>query len=184
MRIESTGRGAGTRELEEAPNMLQLHLCSAASTGREQIVLLETSVDDVTGEVVGGAISRLLEAGALDVQVFQGITKKNRPSYLVQVVCAPGREDELAELMMRELGTLGVRSCRMSMRFVLERRTERVELELGGRRFVLQVKVAGGGAVVKPEYEDVRRIADALSMPVREVHRLVCAELVRRLSPP
>ncbi len=181
MRIERTGRGAGARELRGAPNMLQLHLCRAAGAGRGQVVLLETSVDDVSGEVVGGAVSRFLEAGALDVQVFQGITKKNRPSLLVQVVCAPGREEELAELMMRELGTLGVRSCRMSMRYMLERRVERVEVELMGRRFALQVKVArdsqGRVVVVKPEYEDLRRIAGVLSLPVREVHRLVCREL-------
>ncbi len=183
MRVESTGRGAGSRELEAAPNMLQLHLCTSCSLEKEQIALLETSVDDVSGELVGHAVGKLMEAGALDVQVFQGLTKKNRPSMLVQVVCKPGREDELAELMMRELGTLGVRCCRMSMRFVLERRMETVELELLGRRFSLRVKVArnAAGEVVsaKPEYEELRRLAEALSLPLRQVQRLVSAELAK-----
>jgi len=185
-RILGVGRGAGGRELEEAPNMLQLYLCEAQALIREQISLLETSVDDVTGEVLGNALEELMRAGALDVQLLPTVTKKNRPGYLLQVICRVGEEQRLAELAMRLLGTLGVRHSRVSMRFALRREVRRVKVRINDHEFSARIKLGldGEGAVVtlKPEYEDAVRIAERLSLPVREVLARIACEARRQLG--
>ncbi len=172
-RILSIGRGAGSAELREAPNMLQLYLCEAPSLEREQISLLETSVDDVPGEVLGHAVGELFKAGAVDVQIIPTVAKKNRPGYVVQVISPLGKEEALARAMMRELGTLGVRYSRVSMRFALKRVVRRIRVRISGYEGYARVKLGldreGRIITVKPEYEDARRIAEKASLPLREV---------------
>lgn len=184
VRLLRTGRGAGTVELDEAPNLLQLHLCESSGIDKEQISLLETSVDDVTGEVLGSTIGELLKAGALDVQVIPTVTKKNRPGHVLQVLCRPGEEERLAEVMMRTLGTLGVRYSRMSMRFALRREVRRVDVQIGDYRGHARVKLGldreGRVVSLKPEYQDAAEIAERLRMPVREVlARIACRARAR-----
>ncbi|WP_456474062.1 nickel pincer cofactor biosynthesis protein LarC [Candidatus Pyrohabitans sp.] len=183
-RLLGVGRGAGERELEGAPNMLQLYLCEAPSLEREQIALLETSVDDVPGEILGSAVGELFRAGALDVQIIPTVAKKNRPGYVVQVISPLGQEEALAQLMMRELGTLGVRFSRISMRFRLRRETRKIRVRIsdyeGEVRVKLGIDARGEVVTLKPEYEDAKRIAGLTSLPLREVLARIAEEARRR----
>jgi hypothetical protein len=178
-KILSIGRGAGTAQLSSAPNVLQLYLCEAPLLEKEQISLLETSVDDVSGEVLGNAVGELFKAGALDVQIIPTVAKKNRPGYVVQVISPLGEEEVLAQLMMRELGTLGVRYSRVSMRFALRREVRKIRVRISNYEGYARVKLGldekGKVVTLKPEYEDARRIAEKTSLPIREVlSRIAC----------
>jgi len=185
MRVERVGYGAGSRDLKLVPNVLRAVLGEASSpVATERVVILETTVDDVTGEVLGNAVERLLELGALDVVVLTGVGKKNRPVHVVRVLSGPELCTELAEALIEELGTLGVRALEAS-RLAVERVRRRFEVEVCGRRFEVEVKESktldGRALRVKPEYEDLKRISRELGIPLRRVAEIVQREIEKRV---
>lgn len=181
MRVEAVGYGAGSREVAGLANVLRMVAGTKAQAALSEVAVLEAAVDDVSGEVVGRAIDELLEAGALDVYVTPSLGKKGRPCLQVKVLAQPGREVEVAEEVLRRLGTLGVR-LRLEPRLVAERCVREVEVEVGGRRWRVKVKESttprGGLLAVKPEFKDVERIASELKRPVREVWSEVYSKVV------
>ncbi|HID90522.1 TPA: nickel pincer cofactor biosynthesis protein LarC, partial [Candidatus Bathyarchaeota archaeon] len=174
MVAERVGYGAGGKDFEEIPNVLRVLIGSKASarTSVEEVCVLETNLDDVTGEVVGHAISRLMEVGAKDVSVIPTTTKKSRPGYVVKVVADKRDAEGLAWEMMRETGSIGVRAY-VCQRFVLRREVIPIDVELRGVRGRIGVKVVrnSDGRIVrlKPEFDDVRALAKRVGRPVREV---------------
>jgi len=184
MRVEGVGYGAGSKELELVPNVLRAVLGeSSSSVATERVVVLETTVDDVTGELLGHVIERLFELGALDVVVLTGVGKKNRPAHVVRVLSRPERSSELAGALIEELGTLGVRALEAS-RFAVERFVRKLEVEICGKRFEVTVKgskaLDGRVLRVKPEYEDLKRISRELGIPLRRVLEVVQKEVEER----
>jgi len=184
MRVEGVGYGAGSKDLELVPNVLRAVLGEGpSSVAVERVVVLETTVDDVTGEVLGNAVEKLLELGALDVVVLTGVGKKNRPVHVVRVLSKPEKSAELAGALIEELGTLGVRALEAS-RFAVERLERRLEVEVCGRRFEVAVKESktldGRTLRVKPEYEDLKRISRELGIPLRRVLEVVQREVEGR----
>jgi uncharacterized protein (DUF111 family) len=142
------------------------------------VVLLETSVDDLSPQVTGYLIERLLEAGALDVTVAPIHMKKSRPAQEIRVLAPAGKDGPLADLLFRETTTLGIRRSEVD-RLVLERSFETVDTPWGEAR----IKVGRqGGRVVSaaPEYEDAQRLARAAGVPLREVQRRALEEFYRR----
>ena len=135
--------------------------------------MLETNLDDATPEVLGGLQERLAEAGARDVTILPATMKKSRPGHLVKVVTKPERVEAVARRLAEETGTLGVREAAVGHRWVADRQFETVEVEFGGERFEVTVKIAADdeGTVydVSTEYDDAARVADAAGVPVREV---------------
>ncbi|MFQ6012384.1 MAG: nickel pincer cofactor biosynthesis protein LarC [Thermoplasmata archaeon] len=170
-RAEAIGYGAGGRDLEGIPNVLRAILGRTGPPGEEVISVLETNLDDVTGEVLGHLAQRLTEAGVLDFHLVPTLTKKNRPGHLLQVLSPPGREDRIVGLIQRETGTLGVRVNRTQRRMVLERaiRTLAVPALEGAKiRFKVARDARGEVLSVKPEFEDVREAAESLGIPLRD----------------
>ena len=176
-RILATGHGAGSRDPEGAPNVLRALLLDApGDQAGDRVDVLETNVDDVTGEVVAHAIRRLMEEGARDACAIPAVMKKGRPGHLVRVVAAPEDSPRLAAILAGELGTLGVRCTPMVHRFVAARTTAEVEVILGETRYTVPVKCgrAGGKVIsVKPEFEQVQAIAAQSGLPARAVARAV-----------
>lgn len=171
IRAEVIGYGAGGRDLERVPNVLRAILGRTGPAGEEVISVLETNLDDVTGEVLGHLAQRLTEAGVLDFHVLPTVTKKNRPGHLLQVFTAPGQEDRIVGLIQRETGTLGVRVNPTQRRMVLERETKTLEVPaLDGAKIRFKVARDAQGEIlsVKPEFEDVREAAESLGMPLRD----------------
>jgi uncharacterized protein (TIGR00299 family) protein len=170
--LAATGFGAGGRELEGRPNVVQVLVGERTGTGAEPAgqpaVVLEANVDDVTGEVLAHAVARLLAAGAHDAWVTPIVMKKGRPAHTVAVLADPAQAAALTTLLMAETGTLGVRSQTLT-KYPAPRTVEVVEV--GGHP--VRVKVTPGGRV-KVEFDDAVAAADALGVPVREV--LVRAE--------
>ncbi len=178
MRIDGIGVGAGERELEGVPNLLRI--VRGGESGRAEVVaLLETNVDDVSGEVLGHLIGRMMELGALDVSVIPIMGKKGRPAHLIRVISKPWMAEELANLLMMETGSLGVRLMNVP-RVVAEREIRTIRVELAGGEFEVRVKVSRVGdriVGVKPEHDDLKRISARTGLPLRRVEELVRSRL-------
>jgi hypothetical protein len=168
------GHGAGRRELQGVPNVLRLVM---GELGPPQgfVSVIETTVDDVTGEVIGYTLEKLMASGALDVQVIPTTGKKSRPGYILQVISKPEDEGNLARILLRETGSLGVRIDPLRKRSVVEREVVVVDLSSRGINERVGVKVSrdGEGRPVrwKAEYEDARRVAEGTGLPLRDVMR-------------
>jgi len=175
-RSQAVGYGAGSRDLE-IPNVLRGSIADVdAHAARDRVVLLETNLDDVTGEVLGNLIDLLMEDGALDVTIIPALMKKGRSGNVVSVVCREEDQDRLTMRMMTETGSLGVRTIPTVHRLVAKRDSECVEVEIGGALYKAEVKVSRLGEEllnIKPEFEDCRRIAMETGLPLRSIMRLV-----------
>jgi pyridinium-3,5-bisthiocarboxylic acid mononucleotide nickel chelatase len=163
MRLGAVGYGAGGRDRPDRPNVLQ------ALLGEEQgavtgMVLLETNVDDVTGEVLGHLVALLLDAGAADAWLTPIVMKKGRPAHTVHVLVAPERAAACERIVLAETGSLGLRRSPVE-RPALPRRTTAVSV--GDH----PVRVKHGPWGAKPEHDDVAAAAAALGLPLREVAR-------------
>jgi hypothetical protein len=169
MRVESVGYGFGEKEFPWA-NGLRIWLgetTESETDGRDQVALLVSNLDDAEGELLGYAMERLFEAGALDVWFEPIQMKKNRPGTKLSVLCSPERVDQLASIMLRETPTLGVRIERLERR-AAERGIREVETPWGRVR-VKDKWVAGERLASSPEYEDCADIARRENVPLREV---------------
>jgi hypothetical protein len=171
MTVAATGHGAGGRELDDRPNVVQVLVGTRAATGGEPAgepaVLVEANVDDVTGEVLAHTVARLLAAGAHDAWVTPIVMKKGRPAHTISALGDPAQAAALAAVLTTETGTLGVRSQALT-KFPAPRTVEVVDV--GGHP--VRVKVTAGR--VKVEFDDAAAAAETLGLPVREV--LVRAE--------
>jgi uncharacterized protein (TIGR00299 family) protein len=159
MTIESIGCGAGSKDFKELPNLLRLFVGTAANQPiGDRVWLLETNLDDVTGEVIGHTTERLFVGGALDVWTTAIQMKKNRPGVQVSVLADESTRESLEQILFRETGTLGVRRCRYD-RTKRQREESTVETHWG------PVRLKAG----KPEYDDCARIAREHEIAVRDV---------------
>lgn len=183
VRIKVFGAGAGGYNLKEVPNILRMMVLNP-EPGMERIAVLKTSVDDVPGEVLGYLMEKMYAAGALDVQIMPTVTKKNRPGYVIAVLCHLGRERRLAEMLMRETGSLGVRVTTDQMRYVSDREIREIKISLPGYKGTARVKISvlGHGLHVKAEYEDAKKIANAANLPLRDVMKKIEEEAWRTLT--
>jgi len=163
MALRAVGYGAGGRDPADRANALQALLGGATGTV-DAMVLLETNVDDVTGEVLGHLVGRLLDAGAADAWLTPIVMKKGRPAHTVHVLAAPERAGECERIVFAETGSLGLRRTPVE-RPALPRRTTTVDVD--GH----PVRVKHGPWGAKPEHDDVAAAAAALGLPLREVTR-------------
>jgi uncharacterized protein (TIGR00299 family) protein len=182
MVAERVGYGAGKRELKTTPNILRVVIGQELTNGlgSDVIQVLETNLDDVSGEVLGHAIQRVLDSGAKDAWVSSAQFKKNRPGHVLHVICDQQDASRLAAVLMDETGTLGVRYQSWN-RIKLEREVKLVAVRIGSREFQVRVKYAkdssGKSVKAKPEFDDIRTIAEELSMSAREVADIVQHEI-------
>jgi uncharacterized protein (TIGR00299 family) protein len=161
--LGAAGYGAGTRE----SSVLRLaHAELAEARGQDTVAVLETHLDDRTGEELAYLLERLLEAGALDAAYAPLVMKKGRPGVALTCMARPEERDQVREVLLRESGTLGVRE-RLVERTVLPREVREVETRFGP----LAVKVSGDRA--EPEYEPCARAAREHGIPLREVYEEV-----------
>ncbi len=173
--LRAVGHGFGRKELPWA-NCLRLWLGEApAGQGgaeRDEIAVLEANLDDTTPELLGAAMARLFEAGALDVYFTPIQMKKNRPGVKLSVLGPVEHEDRLAATMLRETTTLGVRASR-ARRLKARRWQREVATPWGPIR--VKVKAFEGALTAAPEYDDCLRLATAAGVPVAEVYAVAKA---------
>lgn len=169
MKIERIGYGAGQRDLSEQANLLRLFVGETVDAlAADQVWVVETNLDDVSGEVIGFCTTRLWEAGALDVYTTAIQMKKNRPGVTITVLCQPAKMEKMEKILFRETGTLGVRRWPVS-RHKLERRAHQVETALGPIQGKLGW-VAGQAPCFSPEFEDCSRVAKERGVPLKDVY--------------
>jgi uncharacterized protein (DUF111 family) len=162
-RILKCGYGAGDKDFEQHANVLRVVLAETAGAREStQVSILEANIDDSTPEILGYAMERLLELGALDVSYQALQMKKNRPGTLLRVIAKPEDQEALAEAIFAETSTIGLRLIDAERR-VRAREIREVDLGYGKVR----MKVTGDGAA--PEYEDCRTLARSTGKPLRQV---------------
>ena len=181
---EQVGYGAGTREYENFPNVLRMIIgeTAAVSTSKttDQLILLETNIDDLSPQITGFVMERAFELGALDCWLTPIQMKKNRPAVMLSVLCESERRKELTELVYQETTTLGIR-VRNVERECLEREVVSVETDFGSVDIKLG-KLNGKVVNAMPEYEQVRQIALEKGIAFRTVRDAALSEYNLRKS--
>jgi pyridinium-3,5-bisthiocarboxylic acid mononucleotide nickel chelatase len=168
------GYGAGDKEFPEMPNLLRITMGKSLENRlmEDQIAVLETNIDDVPGEIVGHAMDRLLAEGAKDVCIIPIFTKKNRPGQIIKVVADQKDVQHLSSVLINETGTLGVRVY-YCQRHVIARDVSQVDITIGGQKETVKIKISkdskGKIIRVKPEFEDLKMIAEKTGLPLREL---------------
>jgi len=180
LRITETGYGAGSRDLS-VPNVLRASLGEPAmELATDMVGVLETNVDNVTGEILGNLIEVLMAEGAKDVTIIPTLMKKGRAGHLIRVITAPEDVQRMAYLLMRETGTLGVREMEVRMRYIASREKEKMKVKIRGKEREVGVKIgrsADGELLnIAAEFEDAKRVASELNMPVKDVIKIVEGE--------
>jgi hypothetical protein len=174
MTLDKVGYGLGGRDTPGHPNVLGIWLGESPGQGtshgairRGGLSLLETNIDDMSGEAFGYAQERLFEAGALDVWMTPMQMKKNRPGILLSVLIAQEITDAIARILLTETSTLGVR-VRDVERYEADRSVETVATSMGD--VLIKVKRLAGSVVdAAPEYESCKVIAQQIGKPLSEV---------------
>lgn len=172
MAIELIGYGAGQMDFPQA-NILRILVGESSDPSQgnglitESIVVLETNLDDATGEIIGNVVDQLWAAGALDVVLMPIHMKKGRPGVLLSTQCRPADAGKLETLLFTQTSTLGVRRATVT-RNVLRRETHRVQTPWGpilGKMAFLP----DGTQRFSPEYEECRRVAEQHGVPLAQV---------------
>lgn len=168
MRVSAIGYGAGDRDFPERPNVLRLVIGEAAADGdADEVFVVETNLDNVTPEVVGYALEKCFEAGAVDAFASAIQMKKGRPATLVTALVPPAALAAVEDALFRETGTLGVRR-HLALRTKLARDFVAVKTKYGA----IRVKTGsrdGKSLAASPEFEDCRRAAEKVRVPLRTV---------------
>ena len=178
MKVESIGYGAGQKDFESFSNTLKIVRGSENNFEIDSVKILETNVDDVSGEILGNLIEKIMEKGARDVSIYPGITKKGRPTNLVSVICTNETLDEIVDTLVLETGTLGIRVSD-SNRFVIPRSNHNVSLTLSGQSFQVNYKKSSfkGKTDFKIEFDDLKIISNAVDKSIKETEVFLRKEI-------
>ena len=178
MKVESIGYGAGQKNFESFSNVLKIIRGSENNFKIDSVKILETNVDDVSGEILGNLIEKVMEKGARDISIYHGITKKGRPTNLVSVICDDGNLDEIVDTLVLETGTLGIRISD-SNRFVVPRTNHETSLSLNGSTFQVHYKKSSfkGKVDFKIEFDDLKKISNIIEKSIKETDALLRKEI-------
>jgi len=180
MKINSVGYGAGSKDFGEFSNVLKIvNGKTKINLVKDTVQVLETNVDDVSGEVLGNMIEKIMSNGAKDVTITSGITKKGRPTQLISVICDSESMNSVLELLVAETKTLGVR-IRNSERYVVPRSIEQETVEIDGHKFPIHYKIVKGNSHFKIEFEDIKSISDSLNKPFHQIEELIREKIMEK----
>jgi pyridinium-3,5-bisthiocarboxylic acid mononucleotide nickel chelatase len=176
MRTERIGYGAGSLDTS-VPNVLRVisgEIDEALISDR--IEILESNVDDVTGQVLGNLIDELLAAGALDVALIPVTMKKSRSGSIIHVIARPQDSEKFVRKIIEETGSLGVRIIPVKHRLIAQREMGKVDITIKGRVFPIAVKIGrdlhGVLLNISAEFDDCKKASREAGIPVREVIRI------------
>lgn len=176
-----SGYGAGTKDFAEIPALLRLTIGQSIENelAMDQIAVLETNIDDVAAEVLGYTLDKLLSEGAKDVSIIPMYTKKNRPGHIIKVIADQNDVEHLSQVLIDETGTLGARVYYCE-RHILNRELHTINLQLMGNQETIRIKVSknlkGEIIHVKPEYEDLKKLAEKTKKPLRELSEIAISK--------
>ena len=164
MTLAAVGYGAGTKDFSEHANVLRVMIGEASGATEATVVsIIEANIDDLSPQILAYTMERLMERGALDVSFSPVFMKKNRPGTLISVIARPETQEELAQILLAETSTLGVRI------HSAERRCHaRQTVEVATPHGTVRVKVGENGNYA-PEYEDCRKLAIESGVPLKQI---------------
>ena len=179
MSIDSVGYGSGTKDFDTFSNVLKLIQGRSNETlTKDTVQILETNLDDVSGEVIANTIEKLMANGAKDVTVSHAITKKGRPSQLVSIICDPNNTNSLLKILINETRTLGVR-IRNSQRYVVPRKILESIVTLENQNFTIHYKISDSEHF-KLEYDDVKSISNQLNLSFNKTEELLREQIKKK----
>ncbi|MBC8414407.1 nickel pincer cofactor biosynthesis protein LarC [bacterium] len=170
MILKKVGVGAGGAELKDRPNILRIftgELDKHYTGPSDDVVVVETNIDDMNPQIYQYVMDRLFDAGALDVFITQGIMKKGRPGIMITVLCQEGDKPEVIRTLMTETTSIGVRFYKAD-RQILKRTIKPQKTCYGTIRFK-EVELPDGSIRSSAEYDDCREVAERLGIPLRSV---------------
>jgi len=181
MIVNTIGYGAGHKDFSHWPNVLRIWLGEEKDVSSDDnLVLLETNIDDMNPQIYGYLLEKLLEEKAADVWFTPIQMKKNRPGIMLSILAPVQYESRLTEIILNETSTLGIR-VRPVFRHIAQRETIEFESSLGQVRAKVK-RFSGKILSISPEYEDCRRIARERNIPLQEVLRIVEVESRRHIT--
>jgi uncharacterized protein (TIGR00299 family) protein len=182
----AVGHGSGALDLP-VPDVLRAVVCEVDDALiPDRMELLETNVDDVTGEVLGGLIESLMEMGALDVSIIPVTMKKGRAGQIIRAIVRSEDGPAIARRIMLETGSLGVRVIPVRHRYIARREvivmSAKIEDNVYDMRFKVSSDAKGNVIDLSVEYEDARKVSRELAMPLRTVIRKAEAEAWKKYA--
>lgn len=171
--IENIGYGAGEKECP-SPNMMKF-IIGKIIEDKDEVYVIETNIDDINPVLFQNLIEKLFKTGAIDVSIFQGIGKKNRPVFKLEILTPQEKFEEIGKILFEESSTIGFR-FRKEKRMILEREIKEISTEIGRVR----VKIAylkGEKINISPEYEDCLRISKEKNISLKKVYQIVYQNL-------
>jgi hypothetical protein len=182
------GYGAGQKIFGQFPNILRFIIGEsslASEAYSDTSCLIETTVDDISGEIIGNLIEQLSAGAVKDVIAIPGIGKKNRPTHLIRIICDHANLNNVLTTLFREAGTIGARFQEIQ-RLVLPRSIVIVPVNISGYDFNVRVKISRGlnaeALGVKPEFDDVKDIASTTGISVKRAMELVSAQITYKIN--
>ena len=181
MNIASIGYGAGQKDFEGFSNVLKIIQGEENNFKMDSVKILETNIDDVSGEILGHLIEKIMDQGAKDVSIYPGITKKGRPTNLICVICDDVKVDVIIDTLVLETGTLGIRISN-SNRYIVPRTNHNFSLTFDGKSFEVNYKKSNhkGKIHFKIEFDDLKNISNALDKPIVDIESFLRKEIEKR----
>ncbi len=174
LKPKKIGYGSGRKDFDH-PNVLRI-IKSSDMTESDTIDVIETNIDHLTGEEIGYLFDKLLDDGARDVSIAPIIMKKNRQGSLLKVISKRENREKILEAIFKETGSLGIRISENIHRGISKREFITKEYDVNGKTYEVTFKVGYvNGEVIssRPEYEDLKRIAEDSGLTLREIKEVV-----------
>ncbi len=171
MYVNEIGYGLGWKKLE-VPNVFRSIVGESTDVFlTDQVLVLETNIDDVSAEILSYTMEKLMERGARDVCYVPIYAKKNRPAYQLQVICDPNELLDMIKIISQETGSLGIRILPIQHRWISERKIETFPVKIEEKEFEVRVKRSKYSSSV--EYEDAKKISEETGIPLKEVFFII-----------
>lgn len=173
-KAKKTGYGAGKKDFDH-PNVLRI-IESSDITESDKIEVIETNMDHLTGEEIGYLFNKLLDSGARDVSITPIIMKKNRPGNLLKVISRKENREQVIETIFKETGSLGIRIAPNMHRGISKREFIKKTFNINDKDYEVTFKIGYlNGEIIskRPEYEDLKKIAEDSGLPLRKVSEMI-----------
>ncbi len=181
MKIEKIGYGTGQKQWPDRPNLFRLVLGEdSVGWSDEEMLVMETNIDDMNPQLYDHVMERLLTAGARDVFLTPVQMKKNRPATLLTIICEPTHRKKLAAILFQETTTIGIRSYPVN-RMILRRESKKVKTRYGEVNVKI-IEQPDGTQRVTPEYDDLKRIAATRKITLKLLHDEVLTRFTKPVA--
>ncbi len=186
--IINTGYGIGCKQFKDFANTTKVTIGKAPQSltyMEEKILLIETNVDDISGEILGNIIEKLSKIGVFDVSLISAITKKNRPATIIRVLADHQKKDIVLKILFNESGTGGIRiqginrvkipKIRITVPVIIENDEFMVDIDI-------KKDIDGDIISIKPEFDQIKEIANKKNGPIKMVHDKIMAQIIEKVN--